>query len=106
MAFPGTGRIWMNGKLVEWKDATIHVASHVIHYGSAVFEGARCYATPRASPEKPRNSIGIAAWHGSNAPAAAADKAGGMVQNSRVTTGGVRCPRASIMWRSRAIITR
>ena len=49
MAFPGTGKIWMNGKLVEWKDATIHVASHVIHYGSGVFEGARCYATPKGS---------------------------------------------------------
>jgi len=49
MAFPGTGTIWMNGKLVDWKDATIHVASHVIHYGSAVFEGARCYATPKGS---------------------------------------------------------
>lgn len=49
MAFPGTGKIWMNGKLVDWKDATIHVASHVIHYGSGVFEGARCYATPRGS---------------------------------------------------------
>ena len=49
MGFPGTGKIWMNGKLVEWKDATIHVASHVIHYGSGVFEGARCYATPRGS---------------------------------------------------------
>ena len=49
MGFPGTGKIWMNGKLVEWKDATIHVASHVIHYGTAVFEGARCYATPRGS---------------------------------------------------------
>jgi branched-chain amino acid aminotransferase len=49
MAFSGTGQIWMNGKLVEWKDATIHVASHVIHYGSAVFEGARCYATPKGS---------------------------------------------------------
>ncbi len=49
MAFPGTGTIWMNGKLVEWKDATIHIASHVIHYGSGVFEGARCYATPRGS---------------------------------------------------------
>jgi branched-chain amino acid aminotransferase len=43
----GTGKIWMNGKLVDWKDATIHVASHVIHYGSAVFEGARCYDTLR-----------------------------------------------------------
>jgi len=47
MAFPGTGKIWMNGKLVDWKDATIHVASHVVHYGSAVFEGARCYETRR-----------------------------------------------------------
>jgi len=49
MAFPGTGQIWMNGRLVDWKDATIHVASHVIHYGTGVFEGARCYATPRGS---------------------------------------------------------
>ena len=45
MAFPGTGKIWMNGKLVDWKDANIHVASHVVHYGSGVFEGARCYET-------------------------------------------------------------
>ena len=49
MGFPGTGTVWMNGKLIEWKDATIHLASHVIHYGTAVFEGARCYATPRGS---------------------------------------------------------
>ena len=47
MSFPGTGKIWMNGALVDWKDATIHVASHVVHYGSAVFEGARCYETAR-----------------------------------------------------------
>jgi branched-chain amino acid aminotransferase len=39
----------MNGTLVDWADARIHIASHVIHYGSAVFEGARCYATPRGS---------------------------------------------------------
>ena len=45
MGFPGTGKIWMNGKLVDWADAKIHVASHVVHYGSAVFEGARCYET-------------------------------------------------------------
>ena len=49
MSFPGTGQIWMNGKLVAWKDATIHIGSHVIHYGSGVFEGARCYATPQGS---------------------------------------------------------
>jgi branched-chain amino acid aminotransferase len=45
MAFTGTGKVWMNGVLVDWADARIHVASHVIHYGSAVFEGARCYET-------------------------------------------------------------
>jgi branched-chain amino acid aminotransferase len=49
MAFTGTGRIWMNGSMVEWADAKIHIASHVIHYGSAVFEGARCYQTPEGS---------------------------------------------------------
>ena len=47
MAFAGTGKIWMNGKFVDWADATIHVASHVIHYGSGVFEGARCYDTKK-----------------------------------------------------------
>ena len=45
MAFPGTGTIWMNGKLVDWKDAKIHIGSHIVHYGSGVFEGARCYDT-------------------------------------------------------------
>jgi len=45
MALPGTGKIWMNGSLVDWTDAKIHIASHTIHYGSGVFEGARCYDT-------------------------------------------------------------
>ena len=49
MSFPGTGKIWMNGKMVDWADAKIHVASHVVHYGSGVFEGARCYDTVRGS---------------------------------------------------------
>jgi branched-chain amino acid aminotransferase len=49
MSFSETGKVWKNGKIVDWKDATIHVASHVIHYGSAVFEGARCYKTPQGS---------------------------------------------------------
>jgi len=46
MSFPKSDLIWMNGKLVPWDDAKIHVGSHVIHYGSAVFEGVRCYNTP------------------------------------------------------------
>ena len=43
MAFSGTGKVWMNGKLVDWKDATIHVASHALHYGTGAFEGIRAY---------------------------------------------------------------
>ncbi|MBA2475880.1 MAG: branched-chain amino acid transaminase [Actinobacteria bacterium] len=42
-----TEKIWMNGELVDWADATIHVGSHGLHYGSGVFEGIRCYETPR-----------------------------------------------------------
>lgn len=38
-----TTRIWRDGQLVAWDDATIHVMSHVVHYGSSVFEGVRCY---------------------------------------------------------------
>jgi branched-chain amino acid aminotransferase len=49
MSFTGTGKIWMNGSLVDWADARIHVASHVVHYGSGVFEGARCYETVNGS---------------------------------------------------------
>ena len=45
----GSGKIWMNGTFVDWNDAKIHVGSHVVHYGSGVFEGARCYDTPAGS---------------------------------------------------------
>jgi branched-chain amino acid aminotransferase len=41
-----TQKIWRDGQLVNWEDATIHVMSHVVHYGSSVFEGVRCYETP------------------------------------------------------------
>ena len=37
--------VWHNGKFIPWNEATVHVASHVIHYGSGVFEGIRCYKT-------------------------------------------------------------
>jgi branched-chain amino acid aminotransferase len=40
-----TRMIWRNGQLVDWRDANIHVMSHVAHYGSSVFEGIRCYET-------------------------------------------------------------
>jgi branched-chain amino acid aminotransferase len=41
--------IWRDGRLVPYADATLHVMSHVVHYGSAVFEGIRCYHTPRGA---------------------------------------------------------
>jgi branched-chain amino acid aminotransferase len=46
-------KIWMDGDLVDWNDAKIHVLSHAFHYGSGVFEGIRCYQTAR----------GPAVWH-------------------------------------------
>ncbi|MCX7731677.1 MAG: branched-chain amino acid transaminase [candidate division WOR-3 bacterium] len=39
--------IWMNGNYVPWEEAKIHICSHVIHYGTGVFEGLRCYKTPK-----------------------------------------------------------
>jgi len=45
--FDEQGKIWFSGKLVDFRDATIHIMSHVVHYGSCVFEGIRCYATPK-----------------------------------------------------------
>jgi branched-chain amino acid aminotransferase len=41
--------VWHNGEIVPWKDATIHVMSHVVNYGSSVFEGIRCYKTKHGS---------------------------------------------------------
>jgi len=46
MPVNATEQIWHNGKLIPWAQATIHVMSHVVNYGSSVFEGIRCYALP------------------------------------------------------------
>jgi branched-chain amino acid aminotransferase len=42
-----TEKIWMNGELLDWDDARIHVGAHGLHYGTGVFEGIRCYDTPK-----------------------------------------------------------
>ena len=44
-----TEKIWMNGELVDWADAKIHVGTHGLHYGSGVFEGIRAYETPKGT---------------------------------------------------------
>jgi len=46
MPLQKTDYVWHNGKFIAWDDARIHVMSHVVHYGSSVFEGIRCYAPP------------------------------------------------------------
>ena len=46
MAIQQTEKIWHNGKFIPWDQATVHVMSHVVNYGSSVFEGIRCYALP------------------------------------------------------------
>ena len=49
MPIQKTSQIWHNGALIPWENATIHVMSHVVHYGSSVFEGIRCYGQPSGS---------------------------------------------------------
>jgi branched-chain amino acid aminotransferase len=46
MSFEQTKWIWKNGEMVDWRDATLHLSSHALHYGTGVFEGMRCYETP------------------------------------------------------------
>ena len=47
MPIPAVDKIWMNGELVDWRDAQVHVLTHALHYGSGVFEGIRAYKTER-----------------------------------------------------------
>lgn len=37
------GKIWLDGKLVEWRDAKVHILTHALHYASSIFEGERAY---------------------------------------------------------------
>jgi len=45
MSFENVQWVWMNGRCIPWKNATVHVSAHALHYGSGVFEGIRCYET-------------------------------------------------------------
>jgi branched-chain amino acid aminotransferase len=47
MPIQKTEKIWRNGHMIPWEQATLHVMSHVVNYGSSVFEGIRCYAHPK-----------------------------------------------------------
>ena len=111
-----------HGKMVEWKDATIHIASHVVHYGSGVFEGARCYDTlrrpglfPPRRAHAPPDGLGPDLPHGAGLRPADADRRGArghpVQTGSRRATSGhssiaattrsasTRCP---VRWTSRS----
>ena len=47
MAIKKSEKIWHNGQFIPWDEAKIHVLSHVVSYGTSVFEGIRCYQLPR-----------------------------------------------------------
>ena len=71
MPIPEVDKIWMNGELVDWHDAQVHVLTHALHYGSGVFEGIRAYKTERGagrvSPHRPPRApaaLGQALLHG------------------------------------------
>jgi len=47
MSIQKTDKIWHNGRFIAWDDAVLHVLAHVVHYGTSVFEGVRCYSLPQ-----------------------------------------------------------
>lgn len=57
MPMAKTEYIWMDGKFVKWDEAKIHILSHVIHYGTGVFEGFRCYKTPTTVSRRDKASV-------------------------------------------------
>ena len=65
MPITPTKKIWMDGALVDWENATTHVLSHTLHYGMGAFEGIRAYKTPRAW----RSSVCASTWSDSYAAA-------------------------------------
>ncbi len=47
MAMKTADYIWFNGEMLPWAEANVHVLTHAMHYGTSVFEGVRCYNTPK-----------------------------------------------------------
>ena len=60
-----TEKIWMNGELVDWADAKVHVGTHGLHYGSGVFEGIRCYETDEGPRRLPPHATTCSGSHNS-----------------------------------------
>ena len=60
MPITTTPKIWMNGALVDWADAQVHVLTHTLHYGTGVFEGIRAYETDKGPAD---GSVGASHHH-------------------------------------------
>ena len=80
-----TEKIWHNGRLIAWNDAKIHVLTHVVSYGSSVFEGARCYETAHGpaifrAPEHSRRLIDSAKIYRMEIPYSAAELTNAMIE--------------------------
>jgi hypothetical protein len=63
------GKIWMDGELVEWRDAKIHVLTHTLHYGCGAFEGVRAYNTAERHGDLPAEGAHRAALQQRQDPA-------------------------------------
>lgn len=66
MSFDQSKWVWMNGKMIPWESANVHVSAHALHYGSGIFEGIRCYETKRG-PAIFRLDLHLARFHTSAA---------------------------------------
>ncbi len=93
------GYIWMDGKLVDWRDAKIHVLSHALHYASSVFEGARCYdGHPFKIHEHSERLLRSAALLGMK-PKWSADELDAIVAETIEANGFEDCYIRPVMWR-------
>jgi branched-chain amino acid aminotransferase len=93
------GYIWMDGKLVDWRDANIHVLSHALHYASSVFEGARCYDNhPFKIHEHNERLLNSAALMGMK-PEWSADELDEIVNETIKANGYEDCYIRPVMWR-------
>lgn len=86
---PDDIQVWRNGEFVDWKNATVHCMSHALHYGSSVFEGIRCYKTPKGStvwrlPEHVRRLYNSAKLYRMDIPFSEAEFTEAMLETIRI----------------------
>ncbi len=86
---PDNIQVWRNGEFVDWKNATVHCMAHALHYGSSVFEGIRCYNTPKGStvwrlPEHVRRLFNSAKLYRMEIPFSEEEFTNAMIETVRI----------------------